>query len=118
MNKVSIHNMPENLLDEDQPNRRSKSQARKLKDLTDKQGQRRSELSLNALVSETASAPEIAIEELRNWVRQAIAPENVLKSILATAKRYQLNPLLGLIDWELDLMVAMQSTFRLMAGLV
>jgi len=103
MNKGSILDMAEDLLDEDQPNRRSNSQARKLKDLTSKQGQPRSESRLDALVSETANALGIAIEELRYWAHEVIVPENVLKSMLATAKRYQLNPLLGQIDWELDL---------------
>jgi hypothetical protein len=103
MNRCSILEMPEDLLDEDQPKRRSKSPKAKSKHLTNQHNQPESDSTLNALVSETANALEIAIEELRHWIHEATLPEAVLKIILVTAKRYQLNPILGQIGWELNL---------------
>ncbi len=100
MNKSSILDMPEDLLDEDQPNPRSKSPKSQSRHVTNQRNQPESGSALDALISETANTLGIAIEELRNWTQEAIVPKNVLKSILTKAKRYQLNPLLGQIDWE------------------
>jgi hypothetical protein len=102
MNKFSILEMSEDLLDEDQPSQRSKSPKAKSKHQMNHQNQPKSGTAIDALVSETACSLGIVIEELRNWAQEAMVPENVLKSALATAKRYQLNPLLGQIDWELN----------------
>jgi hypothetical protein len=102
MNKCSILEMAEDLLDENQPSQRSKSTKAKSKHQTNHQNQPESGTAIDALVSETACSLGIVIEELRNWAQEAMVPENILKSALATAKRYQLNPLLGQIDWELD----------------
>jgi hypothetical protein len=38
-----------------------------------------------------------------DWAKEAVFPERVLKLLLRVAIRYQLNPLLGQIDWELNL---------------
>ncbi len=103
MNKSSILDMPEDLLDEDQPKQRLKSLKAKSKHLTNQLNQPESDSTLNALVSEAANALEIAIEEVRHWIHEAALPEAVLKIILVTAKRYQLNPILGQIDWEANL---------------
>ena len=84
MKKASILNMPEDLLDEDQPNPPS-------------------EPTLDPLVMEVANTLEISSQELSHWTKEAVVPEEVLKVILRVAKRYQLNPLLGQIDWELNL---------------
>lgn len=45
----------------------------------------------------------MSIEGLHDWIQEAVLLEAVLKTILTTAKRYQPNPLLGQIDWELNL---------------
>jgi hypothetical protein len=103
MNKVSILDMPEDLLDEAQPNPPSKSQATQSRRMTNQRNPPESGSTLDALVSETAHTLGIPIEELGHWTQEAIVPKDVLKSILTTAKRYQLNPLLGQIDWELNL---------------
>lgn len=103
MNRSSILEMPEDLLDENQPKRRSKSKAAQSERLMIKRHQPTSRTDLDALVSENAKALGVAIEELRHWIHEAALPEAVLKIILVTAKRYQLNPLLGQIDWELHL---------------
>lgn len=84
MKKASILNMPEDLLDEDQPNPIS-------------------EPTLDPLVTEVANTLAISSHELNHWTKEAVVPKEVLKSILRVAKRYQLNPLLGQIDWELNL---------------
>jgi hypothetical protein len=100
MKKVSILDIAEDLLDDDQPKQRSRSKVAKVRYVTNHQNQPEKGSALDALVSETASALGIAMEELANWTQEAVIPEGVLKSILTTAKRYQLNPLLGQIDWE------------------
>ncbi len=103
MNKFSILEMPEDLLDEEQPDQRLKYPKPKSKNLTNQRNQPESGSALDALVNETAHALGIAMEELRDWIQDAALPEVVLKKILIMAKRYQLNPLLGQIDWELTL---------------
>jgi RecT family len=102
MKKVSIMDMPEDLLDEDQPKQRSKSPKAKSKCPKNQGNQPESGSALDALVRETANTLGIAMEELHNWTQEVIVPKDVLQSILTTAKRYQLNPLLGQIDWELN----------------
>ncbi len=102
MNKCSILDIPENILDDDQSNRQSRSKTAKSKYLTNQRNQLESDFTLNALVNETPNTLGIAMEELRHWIKEAIIPKDVLKSILTTAKHYQLNPLLGQIDWELN----------------
>ncbi len=84
MRKDFILNMPDDLLDEDQPNPIS-------------------EPTLDTLVTEVANTLGIVPQELSHWTKEAVVPKEVLKSILRVAKRYQLNPLLGQIDWELNL---------------
>ncbi len=103
MNKCSILDMPEDLLDEDQYKQRSKSQATQSRHVTNQLNQPESGSTMDALVNETANALGIATEELRHWIQEAALPEAVLKTLMATAKRYQLNPLLGQIDWEANL---------------
>lgn len=84
MKKVSILDLPEDLLEEDQPHRPS-------------------EPTLDRLVTEVANTLAIASQELSHWTKEAVVPEEVLKLILRTALRLKLNPLLGQIDWELNL---------------
>ncbi len=84
MKRVSIMDLPEDLLDEDPPNPPS-------------------EPTLDTLVREVANTLGIVPQELSHWTKEAVAPEEVLKLILRVAKCYQLNPLLGQIDWELNL---------------
>lgn len=84
MKKVSILDMPEDLLEEDQPNPPS-------------------ERTLNGLVTEVANTLAISSQELSHWAKETVVPEEVLKSILRTALRLKLDPLLGQIDWELNL---------------
>ena len=84
MKKVSILDLPEDLLEEDQPNPPS-------------------EPTLDTLVTEVANVLGINSQELSDWTKEAVVPEEILKSILRVAKRYQLNPVLGQIDWELNL---------------
>lgn len=84
MKKVSILDLTEDLLEEDQLNLPS-------------------EPTLDRLVTEVANILGTSSQELSHWAKEAMAPEGVLKLILRVAKRYQLNPLLGQIDWELNL---------------
>jgi hypothetical protein len=103
MNKCSILEMSEDLLDEDQSKLRPKLPKARSKHLTNQRNPPESGSALDALVSETANTLRIAMEELCHWIQEANLPEEVLKTILVTAKRYQLNPLLGQIDWEQNL---------------
>jgi hypothetical protein len=84
MKELSILDLPEDLLEEDHRHRPS-------------------EPILDELVTEVANTLRIVPQELRHWAKEAVAPEEVLKSILRVAKRYQLNPVLGQIDWEVSL---------------
>lgn len=84
MKKLSILDLPEDLLEEDQPNPPN-------------------EPTLDRLVTEVANTLAISSKELSHWAKEVVVPDEVLKSILRVAKRYQLNPLLGQIDWELNL---------------
>ena len=84
MKRLSILDLPEDLLEEDQPNPPR-------------------EPTLDPLVTEVANTLGISSQELSHWIKEAVAPEEVLKLILRVAKRYMLNPLLGQIDWELNL---------------
>lgn len=102
MKKVSILDMSEDLLDEDQPKQRSRSKVAKARYVTNHQNQPERGSALDTLVSETAHALGIAIKELHNWKQDPMVPEDVLKKILMTAIRLKLNPLLGQIDWELN----------------
>jgi hypothetical protein len=102
MKKCSILEMSEDLIDEDQTDQRLKSPKTKSRYVTNQRNPLVSGSALDALVSETAKALGIAMEELANWTQEAIVPKDVLKLILTTARRYQLNPLLGQIEWELN----------------
>ncbi len=103
MKEVSILDMAEDLLDNDQPMQRSGSKAAQSRHAINQRNQPESRSALDELVSEAANAIGITIEELRNWNQESVAPDGVLKAILTVAKRYQLNPLLGQIDWEMNL---------------
>jgi hypothetical protein len=87
MKEASILDMSEDLLKEDQTNPPNPP----------------SEPTLDRLVTEVANILGTSSQELSHWAKEAMAPEGVLKLILRVAKRYQLNPILGQIDWELNL---------------
>ncbi|BEI41402.1 hypothetical protein PHIN9_13330 [Polynucleobacter sp. HIN9] len=84
MKKVSILDLPEDLLDDDQPHPPS-------------------EPTLDILVTEVANTLGIVPQELSHWAKEAVAPEEVLQLILRTALRLKLNPLLSQVDWEHNL---------------
>jgi len=94
--------MPEDLLGEDQSKQRSRSQAPQSRHVMSKRSQLTSESTLDELVTKVANVLEIAKQELRQWIQYAALPEAVLKTILVTAKRYQLNLILSQIDWEIN----------------
>lgn len=54
------------------------------------------------LVAEVASALEVMSDELTHWMNRTSIPADVMKTILMTAKRLKLSPLLGHIAWELN----------------
>jgi len=100
MKRVSILDLPEDLLDNDQPHRLLQSQTGKSEHAMSKQSQSPSEPTLDRLVTEVASTIGIVPQELSHWTKEAVVPEHVLKSVLRVAKRYILNPLAGQIDWK------------------
>jgi hypothetical protein len=87
MKKISILDLPEDLLKENKPNPPNPP----------------SEPTLDRLVTEVACTLAISSQELSHWAKEAVAPKEVLKLILRTALRLKLNPLQGQIDWELNL---------------
>ncbi len=103
MNKGSILDMPEGLLDDDESHRRSRSKTAKSKYLVNQRNQPERGSALDALENKTTNAIGITIEELLNWIQETALPEAALKTILMTATRLKLNPLLGQIDWEANL---------------
>jgi len=84
MKRLSILDLPEDLLDGDHPNLSS-------------------EPTLDRLVTEVANSLRISTQELSHWAKEVAVPKEVLKVILRTALRFKLNPLLGQIEWELNL---------------
>lgn len=100
MKKVSILDLPEDLLDNDQPHRLLQSQTGKSEHAMSKQSQSPIEPTLDTLVTEVANTLRISTQELSHWNKEALVPEEVLKLILRTALRLKLNPLVGQVNWE------------------
>lgn len=67
------------------------------------QSHRPNEATLDPLVREVANTLAISSQELSHWAKEVVAHKEVLNLILRTALRLKLNPLLGQIDWELNL---------------
>lgn len=102
MKKLSILDMPEDLLDEDQPNGPLQSQKVRSEHTISKKTQLR-EPTLDRLVTRVTNTLGMNSQELNYWAKEAAVPEEVLKLILGTALRFKLNPLVGQIDWEQNL---------------
>ena len=103
MKKASILDMPEDLLNDDQPHPQLQSKTGKSERVRNKQSQSPIKTTLDGLVTEVANTLGIVPQELSCWVNEAAVPEKVLQLIVRTALRLKLNPLLGQIDWELNL---------------
>ena len=100
MKKVSILDLPEDLLDDDTANQKLRPQKNQLGSAITNQSRKPSEATLDALITEVANMLGITPQELNYWAKETKAPEEVLRSILRAALRFKLNPLLGQIDWE------------------
>jgi len=102
MKKVSILDMAEDLIDEDLACNIGKNQTAISKDSSSKKSKSTKCSSLEGLIADIANILKMPVEELDDWINEAVIPENVLKIILTAAKRLKLNPVLGQISWELN----------------
>jgi hypothetical protein len=100
MNKISIIDMPEDLLDENRSDQTSSPKKPTSENWTGKGNSSETPLNQDNFIADVAKALEITKEELRDWVQEAVIPKDLLKTILRIAKRLKLNPLIGQIDWE------------------
>ena len=82
MNKGSILDMPEDLLDEAQSKQRSKSKATQSIHAKSKRSQPTSESTLDELLTKLSNVLGIAKQELRHWIQDAALPETALKIVL------------------------------------
>lgn len=102
MKKISILDVPEDLLEDDPIHEIPQTHQRKSKVTTAKIDQTSDPLPTEILIKEVAEILGIDAQELNDWGKNVRAPMEVLKNILLTAKRFKLNPLLGHIAWELN----------------
>ena len=102
MNKISILDMPEDLLDQNRSEQTSSPKKPTSDKWTGKAHSSKIPLNQDNFIADVAKLLDIAKEELHDWVQEAALPKNVLQAILRVAKRLKLNPLIGQIEWELN----------------
>ncbi|BEI36613.1 recombinase RecT [Polynucleobacter sp. HIN7] len=102
MNKVSILDLPEDLLGDAPIKPISHAPGTKRKGAISKQHSPIGPTPIETLITEVATVLSIDPQELRDWGKEISVPTAVLKNILLTAKHYKLNPHLGNIAWELN----------------
>lgn len=102
MKTVSIADLAEDLWDE--PSSKQNYRDHKSKPITSITNPKRfADVSeREQLVAEVASILEVVSDELTHWMSRTSIPAEVMKTILMTAKRLKLSPLLGHIAWELN----------------
>ena len=100
MKKISILNLPEDLLNENPVNVIDQACKVKQKFCIEKNNHTANDLVIETLVVDIAKILKISTQELSDWAQASPAPESLLKTILKIARRLKLNPLLGHIDWE------------------
>lgn len=103
MKKISILDLPEDLLVDEPSNKIKQIEKSKRQVIVNKNDSLARSVTVETLVSDVAKALAISIEELNDWAQDVALPESAAKAILATAKRLKLNPLLGQIAWEINL---------------
>ena len=102
MKKVSILDLPEDLLEDNPTKGITKTQGIKSTAsirLSNKPG---SQMAIEDLMKEVSQSLDVDTQELIEWITSHSIPAEVLKLILRTAKRFRLNPLLGHIAWEFN----------------
>lgn len=100
MRKVAILDMPEDLLEDDLSKDIANTQ--RIQPTAISHNKKSSEqVAIESLITEVAQSLDIDIQELSERMNDHSIPTEVLKTILRTAKRFKLNPLLGHIAWEL-----------------
>lgn len=102
MKKISILDMPEDLLEDDPIHEIPQTRQGKSKVTTAKVDRAIDPLPTEILIKEVAEVLGINAQELNDWGKNVRAPLEVLKNILLTAKRFTLNPILGHIAWEMN----------------
>jgi len=102
MKKGSILDMPEDLLEDDQSKSIGKTQNIKTTASISPSKHTGEQMMIDDLMKEVAQILVIDFSELNDWAKETLAPVELLKKILQTAKRFKLNPLLGHIAWELN----------------
>lgn len=99
MKKVSILDMPEDLLEDDLSKDIANTQ--RIQPAAISQNKKSSkQVAIESLITEVAQFLDLDPQELSDWMNDHSIPTEVLKLILRTAKRFTLNPLLGHIAWE------------------
>ena len=102
MKKVSFSNLPEDLLEDAPIKHTPQAPTSKGIAITSKSHSSTRLTAMEILIAELAQVLGIDLQELSDWGKDSSIPTNVLKTILLTAKRLKLNPLLGHIAWELN----------------
>ena len=102
MKEVSILDLPEDLLEDGPGMGIAKTQRIKPTASINQSRERSSQMAIESLLTEVAQSLDIDTQELSEWMNDHSVPKEALKTILRTAKRFKLNPLLGHIAWELN----------------
>jgi hypothetical protein len=102
MKKRSIFDLREDLLEDDLSKGDAKNKSIKPEAPIKEGEQPSSQMAIERLLTEVAQSLKIGPQELSEWMNDHSIPTEVLKTILRTAKRFKINPLLGHIAWELN----------------
>jgi hypothetical protein len=102
MNKPSITNLSEDLLERNLTLKTSQSQKSKRKVAIDQSNSPTNDRIIEALINDVHKTLGICIQDLHDWIQENPLPVELLKDILHTAKHFQLHPFMGHIDWELS----------------
>lgn len=102
MKKVSILDIPKDLLFQKESKGIAKNQKAKHESIARNRSQEMPISDIEKLGGEISTNLGILRTELYDWAKETSLPEDVLKIILNIAKRFKLNPLIGQIAWELN----------------
>ena len=102
MKKVSILDLAEDLLEGDSIKTSSRAKLTQRKRLVQRRGSVTKPKTLEILILDVAQTLGIDPREFHDWITEQSVPQCLLKPILLTSQRLQLNPLLSQIAWELN----------------
>lgn len=102
MKKVSILDLREDLLEDGLGKVIAKTQSNQLTASISLSKKPNGQVAIEGLLKEVAQSLDIDTQELSEWIKDHSIPTEVLQTILRTAKRFKLNPLLSHIAWEFN----------------